>query len=101
MYKPIEQISLHLVRLFDTLDAQHWLTSNEAAAVAEVAPRTARAHLKAMADAGLLEANAAVFGGIRYRLIPGWKKHHLAKQIEDAATTMGIPRNRKEKDAKP
>ncbi len=67
------EISIHAVRVYALLldrvaTQEHgWVTANEIAAGAEVAPRTARAYAKRFVDLGIADL-AEVFPAHRYRL---------------------------------
>ena len=61
-------ISIHEVRVFDFVSKSGaWVTTQEIAAGAGVAPRTARAHALRFVEAGIFE-QAEVFPGNRYRV---------------------------------
>lgn len=64
-------ISEHLLSVYVAArDACGWLTSAELASRAGVAPRTARAHVLTLWEAGILERRE-VSPGYRYRLTTG------------------------------
>jgi predicted ArsR family transcriptional regulator len=65
----IIEVSEHLFRIYVTLrDSDSWLTAQQVAKKAKVAPRTARHHTTRLVSAGLL-AQADVFPGPRYRFV--------------------------------
>ena len=65
--QPIE-ISQHLIRVLDFVTASdRWVTTNEIAAGAVVAKRTAANHASMLTDLGVFQ-RVQVFGGFRYRL---------------------------------
>lgn len=62
------QISEHLLKVWELLnDSRQWLTSKEVAQITGISDRTARHHVKFLADAKLIEVNHA-FGGYLYRM---------------------------------
>ena len=70
------EISSHLLRVFTTLrDEQGWITAQALSAKAEVARRTARAHLARLVKLGLADV-AEVYPGHRYRLSPMAEKRN-------------------------
>lgn len=73
------QISKHLLAVMSAC-RRKWLTSSEVAQKAEVAPRTARAHLSTLVEDGFLDVER-VFGGYRYRRSANWKTTELAREV--------------------
>jgi hypothetical protein len=65
------KISAHQVRAFRCLEnaGDAWMTNNEIAKTARVAPRTARAITKKFVELGVLDL-AEVFSAQRYRMSP-------------------------------
>jgi DNA-binding IclR family transcriptional regulator len=72
------EISTHQLRVFQFVrEAARWVTSDEIATHAKVAPRTARAHAKLLVGLGIFD-QAEVFPGHRYRLAPQAGKRNKA-----------------------
>lgn len=87
---PVE-ISPHLCRVFSAVrDARAWVTAQDIAQRARVAPRTARAHAQRLAELGVFEV-ARVFGGYRYRCAaePSEAARSLAERIYSAGDVFG------------
>ena len=62
------EISQHQVRVYQFVrDTLHWVTSAEIACGAQVAPRTARAHVQHLVALGIFD-QAEVFPAHRYHL---------------------------------
>lgn len=78
----------HELRIVATLRGAHvWMTSDEIADAAKVAPRTARHHLRRLTDAALVD-RAHVFPGYRYR----WRNDadpRLVARLDRAAAIVG------------
>lgn len=62
-------ISVHQIRVYEVVrDGAGWLSGNDIAKLANVAPRTARAHAANLTAAGVFERQE-IFGGYLYRLL--------------------------------
>lgn len=78
-------ITPHEVRTYQAVQ-QSWATSREVASKAGVAERTARHHLRRLADAGVIERFEA-FDGFRYRANPNPNDSAVIRisQLDNAA----------------
>jgi len=87
---PILEISPHLTKVYRSFDVDDWKTSASIAAAVEISPRTARKHLLALTEAGVLEQKD-LFPGYRFRLIPkpSPAARKLIGEIEAAAEVFG------------
>jgi predicted ArsR family transcriptional regulator len=87
------EVSIHEARLFAVLRGlgMAWITSAEAAKIAEISPRTSRAHLLKLTSLGIVET-AAVFPGHRYRLAEKADKRNggYLRRLEFACEIFGI-----------
>ena len=85
----LEQVSLHIIRVFRALESQEWLTAREVSEAAKIASRTARSHLARMARIGVAKEER-VFGGYRYRLASGMTPEATAfvERIKSAAAVL-------------
>lgn len=87
------EVSMHQCRVFSALlsSAASWLTSREVASKAEVAQRTARAHLLKLVNLGIVD-QAEVFPAHRYRLSSKADKRNKTyfRRIEIAAKIFGV-----------
>ena len=86
------EISIHQLRIFQFVrDAQRWVTSEEIAHGAQVAPRTARAHARHLVSLGIFD-QAEVFPGHRYRLSSQAEKRNKGYilRLEQAAEVFNI-----------
>ena len=77
-------VSEHLFRAYECLrgDAR-WFTARELAERAEIAERTARNHLHALAKSDVAEC-AQLFSGYRYRYAPQAEAKALIESLEEA-----------------
>lgn len=83
-------ISRHEVQVFKALLAtREWISVAELAKLAEVAPRTARAHATKLTDRGLVE-RAEVFPGYRYRITRNAVRSTYDAELRSAADAMGV-----------
>lgn len=97
------EISIHQCRLFHALKTDGgWITSKEAAIKADIAKRTARAHLLRFVQQGLLD-QAEVFPAHRYRLAAKADKRNLAmlQRLESACVVFGLTTLEKNKARTP
>jgi predicted ArsR family transcriptional regulator len=81
------EISLHQVKVYQCVAArQRWMTNNEIAAAAGVAPRTARHHTSTLVAMGIFD-QAEVFPNHAYRLAEKAKQRNTAYllRLEKAA----------------
>lgn len=84
------EISAHEVRIVAALKASgEWMSSRDVAREAKVAPRTARHHLRRLADIGILE-EAEVFPGHRYRFSAKSDRTPHYKRILAAAAALRV-----------
>lgn len=83
------QITAHEVRIYRWLRAnrRRWVTAEQIAQGAEVAPRTARHHARGLTERGVLE-RAEVHGGYRYRLVASGSDY--SAELEAAGAVLGI-----------
>ena len=85
-----DEVSIHRLRVFLFVRrSDAWLTNNEIAVGAEVAPRTARQHTRALVDMGVFD-QAAVFPGHRYQLAKNPKGRSYIARLERAAEAFGL-----------
>jgi hypothetical protein len=72
------EISAHQVRVFRFVsDAKRWVSNDEIAAGAQVAPRTARAHTRHFVSLGIFD-QAEIFPSHRYQLSSKAEKRNKA-----------------------
>lgn len=64
-----QRISIHEVRIFNSLSETEWQTANQIAGKASVSDRSARMHLNRFKELNLVD-RADVFPGVRYKLAP-------------------------------
>lgn len=85
------EVSEHMIRVFTALDEKVWRTAAEVAVAAEVAPRTARAHLLRLVRLGLLD-QAEVFPAHRYRVSTLAEKRNksMVQRIRAAREAFGL-----------
>jgi len=87
------EISIHQARLFIAARgaSEEWLTANQLAEKARVAPRTARQHAKRLVDLGILDM-AEVFPGHRYKFNEIAEKRNKAYmlRLERAIEALGL-----------
>lgn len=85
------EISVHEVRVFCSMECGKWLTAREVSESSNVAGRTARAHLLKMVRLGLLDC-AEVFPGHRYRLADKTDKRNVGylNRIIRARAALGL-----------
>lgn len=86
------EVSAHEVRVWAVLCAcKVWLTNDEIAQAAQVAPRTARHHTKRLKDLGLVDV-ADVFPGHRYRAseFAGKRNAAYVQRLAQAAEVLGL-----------
>ena len=64
-------VSIHELKVFQLFrdNPGDWMSSQQVAKRARIAPRTARLHCSGLAQVGILD-EAKVFPGFRYRLCP-------------------------------
>lgn len=80
------EISLHQCKVFLAVkNAPMWITANDIAKIANVAPRTSRAHALKLVNLGIFD-QAEVFPAHRYRLSEKASKRNKAylQRIENA-----------------
>ena len=87
------EVSLHQVKVYLAVKAAgaSWLTANDIATAAGVAPRTARAHALKLVNLGIFD-QAEVLPAHRYRLAATADKRNkgYALRIEQAMSVFGI-----------
>jgi DNA-binding IclR family transcriptional regulator len=86
------EVSVHEVRAYLALKgAAGWLTSLALAGAADIAPRTARAHVLKLVRLGLVD-QAELFPGHRYRLseMAGKRNAAYVQRLEQAAEVFGL-----------
>lgn len=87
------EVSIHEVRLFKALQARSgkWATAKEMSDEAEIAGRTARAHLTKFVGLGIVDV-AEVFPAHRYRLAEKADKRNAAyiNRLKAAASVFGL-----------
>lgn len=82
-------VSKHQVEVYRIVSkSSQWLTTQEIAAAAGVAERTARLHAKGLADLGCI-ARERVFPGYRYRRGEGPGLAKKTEAIERAMAVLG------------
>lgn len=70
------EISLHQVKVYECVAAsKRWMTNNEIATAAKVAPRTARQHTRILVSLGIFD-QAEIFPNHAYRLSPKAKQRN-------------------------
>lgn len=86
------EVSAHEIAVFKALlSAEGWLTSSDIARLADVAPRTARAHALKLVRLGVAD-QAEVFPGHRYR-ISGFapkRNRSYVDRLACAADALGV-----------
>jgi len=89
------EVSTHEIAVFKSLlEAEGWLTSRDIATLAEIAPRTARAHALKLVRLGIAD-QAEVFPGHRYRIAEFAAKRNrgYVDRLARAANALGIELN--------
>jgi len=81
------EVSAHEIRVYNVLARGEWVTSQQIAEQAQVAPRTARAHALKLVRLGVAD-QAETFPGHRYRLSP--RNRGYADRIARAAEALDI-----------
>lgn len=91
---PTKQVSPHLVAVYQALTrASGWLTNDEIAQEAGVAPRTTRAHTARLCLNGVAESMTVFGGGLfRLRQDPTEKARAYRARIEEAAAALVSPK---------
>lgn len=87
------EVSIHEVRIYQAFLAKpaEWLSAVEIAELANVAPRTARAHTSKLTKLGILDL-AEVFPAHRYRLSEKASKRNVAylQRLIQASEVFGV-----------
>jgi predicted transcriptional regulator of viral defense system len=83
------EVSTHEVRIYRALSDGQWMTSQQIADTANVAPRTARAYALRLVKLGVLE-EIKTFPGHRYRFSNRKISRAYAERIERAAEALGM-----------
>ena len=83
-------VSRHAVAVYQALaQTGEWLNSCTVAERAQVAPRTARAHLRTLVERGVAEC-VHVFPGYRYRIVETARGRDYATQLRAAADALAV-----------
>lgn len=86
------EISVHEVRIYIALKTSGaWMTNAEIATLAQVAPRTARAHTLKLVNLGILDL-AEVFPAHRYRIATKASKRNAGyyNRLDNAQSVFGL-----------
>lgn len=85
------EVSRHEISVYQSLSTGQWMTAMEVSKAADVAPRTARAHLLKLVGLGVVE-QANVFPGHRYRLSAhaAQRNQGYTDRLTRAASALGM-----------